>query len=259
MYFFFVVLIFIFIKLREQFKGNKGKMETSFYNYEKPFLPLNKDDIIVKPFNKTYYNPSNIRYRFQDLYENRKIFKLNYDYLPYTKINKQLSFDENAKYIYENTGILNLTKLNIYYYNQDIDTSNFNHIHIGMAFDKNYILVTTISMASLLNTSNPDTYIHFHLLLINNIEYKDLKPIIDLKKINKNVEFVFYNGKQSEYDFGEKGRKNWRGVGDYSRLTLCEIVNNTNKILNMDCGDIIVKKDLSELYFFDIGDNYFEE
>jgi len=114
-------------------------------------------------------------------------------------------------------------------------------------------------MASLLNTSNPDTYIHFHLLLINNIEYKDLKPIIDLKKINKNVEFVFYNGKQSEYDFGEKGRKNWRGVGDYSRLTLCEIVNNTNKILNMDCGDIIVKKDLSELYFFDIGDNYFEE
>jgi len=88
-------------------------METSFYNYEKPFLPLNKDDIIVKPFNKTYYNPSNIRYRFQDLYENRKIFKLNYDYLPYTKINKQLSFDENAKYIYENTGILNLTKLNI--------------------------------------------------------------------------------------------------------------------------------------------------
>ena len=137
LYFFFVVLIFIFIKLREQFKGNKGKMETSFYNYEKQFLPLNKDDIIVKPFNKTYYNPSNIRYRFQDLYENRKIFKLNYDYLPYTKINKQLSFDENAKYIYENTGILNLTKLNIYYYNQDINTSNFNHIHIGMAFDKN--------------------------------------------------------------------------------------------------------------------------
>ena len=256
LYFFFVALIFVFIKLKEQFKGKKGKKEKLFYNYEKPFLPLNKVDIIVKPFNKTYYNSSNIRYHFQDLYENRKIFKLNYDYLPYTKINKQISFDENAINIYENTGILNLTKLNMYYYNQDIDTSNFNHIHVGIAFDKNYILLTTISMASLLNTSSPNTYIHFHFLLISNIEYKDLKPLIDLKKINKNVEFVFYNGKQSEYDFGEKGRQNWRGVGDYSRLTLCEIVNNTNKILALDCGDIIVKKDLSELYFFDIGDNY---
>jgi lipopolysaccharide biosynthesis glycosyltransferase len=126
-----------------------------------------------------------------------------------------------------------------------------------MAFDKNYISLTLISMASILNTSSPYTYIHFHLVLVNKIQYTDLKPIINLNKINKNVEFVFYNGKQVEYDFGERGKKERRGVGDYARVLIPEIVNNTNKIIILDSADIIVKKDLSELYFFDIGDNYF--
>jgi lipopolysaccharide biosynthesis glycosyltransferase len=225
--------------------------------YDKPILPFNKEDIIVKPYTKIYYNSSHLRYHFHDLFHNRKIFKINYNYLPYTKISKTKSFDENAKNIYESTGILNLTKLYIYYNNKYIDTSNFNHIHLGMGFDKNYIFLTTISMASILNTSSPDTYIHFHLVLINDIQYIDLKPIIDLKKINKNVEFVFYNGKQAEYDFGERAKKESRGVGDYTRILIPEIVNNTNKIIIIDSADIIAKKDLSQLYFFDIGDNYF--
>ena len=112
-------------------------------------------------------------------------------------------------------------------------------------------------MASILNTSSPDTYIHFHLILINNIQYKDLKSIIDLNKINKNAEFVFYNGKQAEYHFGERGKKEVRGIGDYDRVLIPEIVNNANKINIMDSANIIAKKDLSELYFFDIGENYF--
>ena len=74
--------------------------------------------------------------------------------------------------------------------------------------------------------------------------------------INKNVEFIFYNAKQAEYDFS-RGLKEGRGVGDYTRVLAPEIVNNTNRIIILDSGDLIVNKDLSELYFFDIGDNYF--
>ena len=256
--FFNYLLLLFFLKSRKKNQNeNKLKYENISYSYDKPMLPLYKEDIVVKPYNKIYYNSSNIRYHFHDLFENRKIFKIDYNYLPYTKINKNMSFDENAENIYESTGILNLTKLYIYYNNKDIYTSNFNHIHLGMGFDKDYIFLTAISMASILNTSSPDTYIHFHLVLISNIQYKDLKPIIDLIKINKNVEFVFYNGKQVEYDFGERGKKEMRGVADYTRVLIPQIVNNTNKIIIMDCADIIAKKDLSEMYFFDIGDNYF--
>lgn len=62
-------------------------------------------------------------------------------------------------------------------------------------------------MASLLNTSSPNTYIHFHFVLINNIEYKDLKPLIDLKKINKNVEFVFIMENNRNMISGKRGEK----------------------------------------------------
>ena len=269
---FFVVFVisifFIFRKLRNENRSenekekkfeNDNKIKNGKFNYDyyKPVLPLNEDDTIVKPFTKTNYNSSHIRYHFQDLYENRKIFQINYNYLPYTQIDKQKSFEENAKNIYETTGLLNLTKLNIYYNNKNIDTSKFNHIHLAMGFNKDYIVLSVISMASILKTSSPDTYIHFHLALLSDIQYEDLKIIIDLNKINENVEFVFYNSRQAEYDFEEKKAKGGRGLGDYTRILLPEIVNNTNRIIIMDSADIIVQKDLSELYFFDIGNNYF--
>ena len=152
--------------------------------------------------------------------------------------------------------MLNITKLDYYYNKTDINTLNFNHIHLSMGFDRNYIELSSISIASILNTSSPDTYIHFHILAIE-FTFEDMKKIISLNKINKNVEFVFYNSKQAEYDFGIRATKEWRGIGDYTRVLDPEIVNNTNKILIMDSGDIIVQKDISEIYFFDLEDNYF--
>ena len=166
------------------------------------------------------------------------------------------SYDKAADYIFEYTGILNITLLNYYYNNINIDTSNYNHIHLAMSFDANYIILSKISIASILNTSSPDTFIHFHIGL-NGCKYSDIKILLDLKKINKNIEFIFYKGIQAELDFYNNGKKGFRGIGDYTRVLLPQIVNNTNKIIILDSADIIVQKDLSELYFFDIGDNYF--
>jgi lipopolysaccharide biosynthesis glycosyltransferase len=152
--------------------------------------------------------------------------------------------------------MLNITLLDFYYNFIDIDKTKFNHIHLGMGFDANYVLLSSISIASLLNNSSPDTFIHLHIIL-NNCAYEDLKPIVALKKINNNIEFILYNGKQAEYDFGGRAKNELRGVGDYARILIPEIVNNTNRIVILDSGDLLVNKDLSELYFFDIEDNYF--
>jgi len=84
-----------------------------------------------------------------------------------------------------------------------------------------------------------------------------MKLIIDLKKIYNNIEFIFYNGKQAEYDFSTFKDGMNRGIGDYTKFLIPQIVNNTNKIIILDSADIIAKKDLSEIYFFDIDDNYF--
>ena len=152
--------------------------------------------------------------------------------------------------------MLNLTLFDNYYLESIFDTSNLNHIHLSMSFDKNYILLSCISIASILNTSNNNTFIHFHIVL-NNCNYYDIKPIINLRKINKNVDFIFYNGKQAEYDFENRNKKEYRGVGEYTRLLIPKIINNTDKVLILDSADIIAEKDLSEIYYFDLEDNYF--
>ena len=94
--FFICLLLFFYLKSQIQMKNEKIS-----YTYDKPMLPFKKEDNIIKPFTNSYYNSSNIRYHFHDLFENRKIFKINYNFLIYTKINKKISFDENAKNISE--------------------------------------------------------------------------------------------------------------------------------------------------------------
>jgi hypothetical protein len=154
--------------------------------------------------------------------------------------------------------MLNITKLEYFYFNSNknlINIFNLNNIHLAMSFDEKVSDLSSVSIASVLNTSNLDTYIHFHILGFN-LTFNEIKKIIDLRKINNKVEFIFYNSKQAEYDFLQ-GKKERRGFGNFAKILIPQIVNNTNKILILDAGDIISQKDLSEIYFYDIGNNYF--
>lgn len=247
---FLILLLIIIIHINS--KKKQIKLKSKFF----PKLPeYNEEHFINNYYYKTYYDNSSIRYHFEDLFNNRKKFYINYDDYTYHIINRSLSFDENADYIYQTTGMLNLTKLEMYFYKNKLNTKNYNHIHLSMSFDSNYILLSSVSIASILKTANNETYIHFHFVL-NHCTYYDIKPIIYLKKLNSRVSFIFYNGKQAEFDFTRENT-GWRGIGEYTRLLIPEIVNNTNKILILDSGDILAKKDLSEIYFFELKDNYF--
>ena len=212
---------------------------------------------MVKQFHISSYNLTHPRYNFQEKYNNRKRFNINYNYYPYLKISEKLSYEENAMIIYNSTGMLNITKLEFYYFKKKskLDIFNLNHIHISMAFDKDYSDLALVSIVSILNTSNSDTFIHFHILGLN-FGFEEIEKIIKLRKINNQIEFIFYNCKQVEYDF-DIAQKERRGPANFARLLSPEIINNTNKVLFLDSGDIIAQKDLSEVYFYDIKDNYF--
>ena len=152
--------------------------------------------------------------------------------------------------------MLNITKLDYHYKNKKVKSKCLNHIHISMGFDNYYLDLSTISIMSIINTSNTNTFIHFHFLCLN-LKFKDMKKIIQLKRKNKNIDYVFYNSQQLEYDFGKRAKHESRGLSNYARLLAPQIVNNTNRILVLDSGDIIVQKDISEIYFYDLEDNYF--
>ena len=211
----------------------------------------------MKKYKISRYNLEHERYSFQEKFDRRKLFKINYSYYPYTKISQKLSYKDNAINIYNSTGMLNITKFEYYYFQNEtgIDLLKLNHIHISMGFDDKYCDLALVSIASILNTSSSDTYIHFHILGFN-FGFKEIEKIIKLRKINNKVEFIFYNAKQVEYDF-IKGKEDRRGYGNYAKILSPQIINNTNKVVILDSGDIIVQKDLSEVYFYDIADNYF--
>ena len=46
-------------------------------------------------------------------------------------------------------------------------------------------------------------------------------------------------------------------MGDIVRILLPQIVNGTDKLLILDSSDILVQKDLTELFYMDLEDNYF--
>ena len=81
--------------------------------------------------------------------------------------------------------MLNITKLEYLYKKKpnNLDNSILNNIHISMSFDKNYTDLSLISIASILNTSSENTFIHFHILSLN-FGFNEIKKIIDLRKIN---------------------------------------------------------------------------
>ena len=124
--------------------------------------------------------------------------------------------------------------------------------------DKNYSdlsILSLITKKSILITSSIHAFINFHILWLN-FEFLEIENIINLRTINKNFEFIFYNAKQLEYDFGN-ANKDYRGVDNFARLLSAQIINNTNKVLFLDSGEIIAHKDLSKKYLYDIKDNYF--
>jgi len=232
-------------------------MDIYFIKKKKEIFPQNiTKNNIIKKYYISYFNSSEYKYNFQKIFDNRKTFEINYSYLPYMNIDKTISYKKNAEKIYNSTGILNITKLDYFYNNIDINTRNLNHIHLTIGLDNNYIPITLVAIASILNTSSLDTYIHLHIMGYN-FNFDDMEKFIKLKKINKNIDFIFYSTKQAEYDFFEKSKGYHRGFGDYVRLLAPQIINNTDKVLALDAGDILAQKDISEVYFYDLEDNYF--
>jgi lipopolysaccharide biosynthesis glycosyltransferase len=82
-----------------------------------------------------------------------------------------------------------------------------------------------------------------------------MKKLNSLKyKINNNTEFIFHDGSKAEIDFGFQIKSEPYGVGEYARLMSPELINDTDRILVTDSGDLFIEKDLYELYNYPLDD-----
>lgn len=133
-------------------------------------------------------------------------------------------------------------------------------MHICLACDNRYAMPTAITIASILQSSNPEDQLHFYILE-RDVSDANKQKILNLKKQikNCNIEFIKFDEKNrqilNELPFTEEQKQKW-DVMTYARLFIPELIPNVDKIFYLD-SDIIVKRSLKFFWEIDLKDNFF--
>ena len=127
-----------------------------------------------------------------------------------------------------------------------------NTIHIAMATDDNYVFPTIVSMTSILENRNSDTKIDFYMMLSGEVSQESKNKILSLqnKYSNCNVTLIDMKDKMKELFIDRH-----LTTAVYYRLMLPSLLPDLDKVLYLDT-DIIAKKDLSELFNYNLNDYY---
>ena len=169
-----------------------------------------------------------------------------YNYLLLTKVNQTFELNE---YININEIESTIPKGRVWNKSKD----KINEINIGFQLDPNYVLRVMMTLASIMDSQKPQTKLRFHLAVVLNFNAKDMLKIYSLRnKIRDDVEFNFYNAKRVET---ELKNLNIKGPGAVAKLLLPELLpNDIDKLIIFDTGDLLVLRDLSEMYNWNIDD-----
>ena len=220
-------------------------MENSLKYYE-----VIKNNIIIK-------NSENKKIIF--LFKGNLIFFtiLFISYFIINKSNNKKSFDK--KFILKIKEIFNRTyKVNLNLIEYEIKKTIEQNkkkiksiIHIGFTLDSGYILKTMLTITSIISTQKNTTKIVLHLGVVGNFSAENMIKMYKLrKKINNFTEFNFYLLKGAM-----KKMKNFhkKGVACPGKFELPELISDkVERLLLFDAGDLLVFRDLTELYNYDM-------
>ena len=126
-----------------------------------------------------------------------------------------------------------------------------NEINVGFQLDPGYILRTMMTLASIIDSQKPETKLRFHFVVVLGFSVKNMLKIYSLRqRIREDVEFNFYNGEIVEKDF--KGMHP-KGPGAVAKFLLPHLLpDDIERIIVFDTGDLLVLRDLTEMYRWDM-------
>ena len=182
-------------------------------------------------------NSNNIYFFFSNSYKNNVKF-INEIRKLYNKYNK-VNVNEIDNKINPKKGI--------------IPTKIESIINIGFTLDRNFILETMLTITSIMKTQEKTTKVRFHFGVTNLFTPENMIKMYELRnKINNLTEFNFYYLKESV-----KKMKNFHPKGEAcpGKFELPELLSNEiERLIIFDAGDLLVFRDLTELYNYDMGD-----
>ena len=164
---------------------------------------------------------------------------------------------------YNQDGYLNINKfckeniLKQEYKLEDINRKP-NQIHINVAFKDIEINTYLKHISSILNKADKDkTFLHIHMMDAGEFNYDSFLKISKmLNNINNFTEIIVYNANPALKDFNIRPDTLEKFGTEYAKLYAFKILKDIQKIIFLDSDDLMVQKDLSELYELKMDDIY---
>ena len=188
-----------------------------------------------------------------------KEFCTRRNYNSFSKVNLNFFdvklFYKTVQNLYLNNNYINLNKIESTITNgrkwETKYSDEENEINIGFQIDSNYVLRCMMTLASIMDSQKNTTKIRFHFAVVLNFEIDDMIRIYSLRNIIRDdVEFNFYNARRVEKDLIGL---NTKGPGAVAKLLLPELLpNDIERLLVFDTGDLIILKDLTEAYYWNL-------
>ena len=125
-------------------------------------------------------------------------------------------------------------------------------IPIFFAVDDKYVPFLAVTLQSLLNNASQENY-YVIKILYTNMSEESKEKISKYTRENVNIEYVdlnYYIEKIKEKLY----TRDYFSMTTYFRLFISNLYPQYNKAIYLDC-DIVLLKDIAELYNIDIGDN----
>ena len=127
-------------------------------------------------------------------------------------------------------------------------------INIGFTLDKNYVLETMLTVASIMATQEKSTKIRFHFGVTNQFTPEKMIQMYKLRnKINNLTEFNFYYLKDSVIKMKNFHPKGEACPGKFELPML--LPDDVERLIIFDAGDLLVLRDLTDLYNYNMS-NY---
>ena len=128
-----------------------------------------------------------------------------------------------------------------------------NEINIGFQLDSSYVLRTMMTLASIIDSQKLNTKLRLHFAVVLGFNAENMLKIYSLReKLREDVEFNFYNAEKAQKDF--KGMHP-KGPGAVAKILLPHLLpDEIERLLVFDTGDVLVLRDLSEMYNWNISD-----
>ena len=170
---------------------------------------------------------------------------------------------KEMKDLYEQQGYLNIIqfdkeKILKQEYKIDENAQKLKQIHISVGITDAKINTYIKHIASILSHADKEkTFLHIHMMDAGEFNYDTFKKLSKMiYNINNLTEIIVYNANSAVKDFTTRAERVDKFPEEYAKLYVFKALKDIKKIIFLNGDNIMVQKDLGELYDLNMDDIY---